>query len=69
MTMKKNRIEVLVNVVPVGDQFQAQAQIRYIHDTIIQKVVEAKGAILDTEEAAQENKLLIEKLLRGSCLR
>lgn len=64
MTIKKNRIEVLMNVVPVDGKFQAQAQIRYIHDTVIQKVVEAKGALLDTQAEAETNKLIIEKTIK-----
>lgn len=64
MAMKNNRIEVIVNVAPVGTKYQAQAQIRYIHDTVIQKVVDVKGEEWPTKEEAEANKLIIEKTIK-----
>lgn len=59
--MNNNRVEVLSNVVEVGGKFRTSIQIRYVHDTVIQKVVDVTGEDFETREEASEHKSVLEK--------
>lgn len=69
MTIKSNRIEIISNVLRVGEKYQSQVQLRYIHGNIIQKVVEVKGPLLETEDEATSNKKAIIKEVKGTLVR
>jgi hypothetical protein len=61
--MNSNRIEVITNVVPNGKEFRVEAQIRYIHDTVVKKVVDVTGESFSTEVEAKDHKKVLEKTI------
>ena len=59
--MNKNRIEVISMTESVEGGYIAKVQIRYIHDTVIQKVTDVKGVVWKTSQEALAHKEILEK--------
>jgi len=58
--MNKNRVEVLSNVVEVAGKYRSVLQLRYVHDTVIQKVVDVTGEDFETREEANDHRAVLE---------